>query len=50
MTDWNGARVDGLGANERLEFGEGLTRKGTSTDYGCCVMAMEAGGVTARTL
>jgi len=31
-----GARVEGLGANERLEFGEGPTRKGTATDYGCC--------------
>ena len=30
------ARVEGLGANERLEFGEGPTRKGTATDYGCC--------------
>ncbi|MFT6179593.1 MAG: hypothetical protein ACJAQT_002925 [Akkermansiaceae bacterium] len=24
--DWNGARVEGLGADERLRFGEGPTR------------------------
>ncbi|MFT6239044.1 MAG: hypothetical protein ACJAQT_001122, partial [Akkermansiaceae bacterium] len=38
----SGARVEGV------PFGEGPTRKGTATDYGCCVMAMDAGGVTAR--
>jgi hypothetical protein len=31
-------------------FREGPNRSGTATDYGCCVMAMEAGGVKARTL
>jgi hypothetical protein len=40
----SGARVEGV------PFGEGPTRSGTATDYGCCVMAMDAGGVTVRTL
>jgi hypothetical protein len=40
----SGARVEGA------PFGEGPTRSGTATDYGCCVMAMDAGGVTDRTL
>ena len=40
----SGARVEGA------PFGEGPTRSGTATDYGCCVMAMDAGGVTVRTL
>jgi hypothetical protein len=31
-------------------FREGPNRSGTATDYGCCVMAMDAGGVTERTL
>jgi hypothetical protein len=31
-------------------FREGPNRSGTATDYGCCVMAMEAGGVTDRPL
>jgi hypothetical protein len=31
-------------------FREGPNRSGTATDYGCCVMAMDAGGVTARPL
>jgi hypothetical protein len=31
-------------------LGKDPTDKGTATDYGCCVMAMDAGGVTVRTL
>jgi hypothetical protein len=40
----SGARVEGA------PLGKAATRSGTATDYGCCVMAMDAGGVTTRTL
>jgi hypothetical protein len=39
-----GARVEGA------PLGKAATRQGTATYYGSCVMAMVAGGVTARTL
>jgi hypothetical protein len=34
----------------RDPLGKDPPDKGTATDYGCCVMAMDTGGVTDRTL